>query len=85
VAEVLLADRTVSATDLKRHGVAAFQTDDGSAVAVMANNRAAYYVLPAALYAELLETLEAAEDAELNRMAEVRRDQPRVRVSLADL
>ena len=85
MADVLLADRTISATDVKRKGIAAFETDNGAPVAVMKNNRPEYYVLSAALYAQFVEALEAAEDADLNRIADSRRDQPRVTVSLADL
>jgi PHD/YefM family antitoxin component YafN of YafNO toxin-antitoxin module len=85
MADVLLADRTISATDVKKRGIASFETDNGSPVAVMKNNRPQYYVVEAGLYAEMMEALAAAEDAELVRVAEARRHQPRVRVSLADL
>jgi PHD/YefM family antitoxin component YafN of YafNO toxin-antitoxin module len=85
MADVLLSDRTISATDVKKRGIASFQTDNGSPVAVMKNNRPQYYVVEAGLYAEMMEALEAAEDAELLRLAEARRHQPRMRVSLDDL
>jgi len=85
MADVLLSDRTISATDVKKRGIASFQTDNGSPVAVMKNNRPQYYVVEAGLYAEMMAALEAAEDAELVRLAEARRHQPRVRVSLDDL
>lgn len=82
---VMLADRIVSATDLKRRGVASLEEGGDHPMAIMKNNHATHYVLRADVYAQVLERLEAAEDAELNRIADVRRSEPRRRVSLADL
>lgn len=85
MADLMLADRTVSATDLKRKGMSSLPADHDGAVAIVKNNRPTHYVLPAQLYEALLARLEEAEDAELNRIADSRVGEPRHRVTLADL
>ena len=83
--DTMLADRTVSATELKRKGVGSLETGHDGAIAIVKNNRATHYVLPAATYERLLQRLEDAEDADLNRIADTRAHEPRRRVTLADL
>jgi len=85
MASVMLADRMVSATDLKRRGVASLEEGGDHPMAIMKNNNATHYVLRADVYAQVLAKLDEAEDAELNRIADARMKEPRRRVSLADL
>jgi antitoxin StbD len=85
MADLMLADRTVSATDLKRRGLASLPKEDTGPVAIVKNNRATHYVITAAVFERILARLEAMEDAELHRIADARMNEPRHRVTLDDL
>lgn len=54
----------------------------GEAVAILNRNTPAFYCIPAELYESMLEQL---DDIELNKIADVRSNQKRIRVNLDDL
>jgi antitoxin StbD len=80
--DTILADVTVSVTELKRNFSAILKQADDSPVAVLDHNRPAAYLLPAAHYEQLMAYLEDMEDAKLVRE---RADGPFVEVGLDDL
>lgn len=54
----------------------------GEAVAILNRNTPAFYCIPAELYESMLEQL---DDIELNKIADARSNQKRIRVNLDDL
>lgn len=55
---------------------------EGFPVAILHRNAPAFYCVPAKAYGALMEKL---EDAELNAIADTRRDQPVIKVTLDEL
>ena len=80
--EALLAERSVSITELKQSPSAVLQSAGGQPVAVLNHNRPAAYLIPAATYAAMLERL---EDFDLAQLVRARASEPRIEVSLDDL
>jgi antitoxin StbD len=80
--DTLLANLTVSVTELKRHYSDILKQADGGPVAVLNHNRPEAYLLTAAHYERLINYLEDLEDAQLVRD---RGEGPFVDVTLADL
>ena len=80
--EAILADASVSITELKRNPSAVIEAADDAAVAVLVHNRPSAYLVPAATYQRLMERIEDLELAELVRS---RRGEKRVRVTLDEL
>ncbi len=78
----ILANTTASISELKKNPMATVAAGEGFPVAVLNRNEPAFYCIPATAYEELLEKL---EDAELNRIADERRDQPEMSVTLDEL
>ncbi|MBJ3593033.1 plasmid stabilization protein [Salmonella enterica subsp. enterica serovar Saintpaul] len=78
----ILTKTAASITDLKRNPMGTVNAGDGEAVAILNRNEPAFYCVPPAVYAYLLEL---AEDAELNRIADEREGGKRIKVSLNDL
>lgn len=78
----ILATTTASISELKKNPMATVAAGEGFPVAVLNRNEPAFYCIPAAVYEELLEKL---EDAELNRIADERQDQPEITVTLDNL
>ena len=54
----------------------------GEAVAILNRNTPAFYCIPAELYETMMETL---EDLELNKIADARANQKRIRVNINEL
>lgn len=80
----VLADFSVSISELKKNPSALITEASGSPVAVLNHNKPAAYLIPAATYEALMDTI---EDYELGKLVEERRkdkDQA-VSVSLDDL
>ena len=77
----ILADYTVSVTELKRNYAAIVDEADG-AVAVLNHNKPESYLIPAARYEALMDYLEDLEDAETVRR---RSNETGVEVALDDL
>ena len=63
--ETILADSSVSVTELKRNPSAVIEAADGEAVAVLVHNKPSAYLVPASAYKRLLDRLEDLELAEL--------------------
>jgi antitoxin StbD len=80
--QTIMADLTVSVTELKRNFASILAQADDSPVAVLNHNRPEAYLISAAHYERLLAYLEDLEDAA--RVRE-RSDGPFVEVSLDDL
>lgn len=80
--ERILADATVSVTELKRNPTAVIEAAKGEPVAVLVHNRTSAYLVPAATFEQLLDRLEDAELAELVRS---RAGEPTVKVTLDEL
>jgi antitoxin StbD len=82
MAHLILADITASISELKRNPIATVASGEGSAVATLNRNEPAFYCIPAKTYEALLERL---EDLELNKIADSRKGQPAIKVSIDDL
>lgn len=80
--QTIMADLTVSVTELKRNFASILAQAEDSPVAVLNHNRPEAYLISAAHYQRLLAYLEDLEDAA--RVRE-RSDGPFVEVSLDDL
>ena len=78
----LYAGTTASITDLKKNPMGTVAAGDGAAVAILNRNQPAFYCVPAAEYAEMMDRL---EDADLNALADARANGPFVAVELGDL
>ena len=78
----VLANITVSVTDLKRNFAGILKQADNNPVAILNHNRAEAYLLPAAHYERLMVYVEDMEDAALVRD---RGNGPYVEVSLDEL
>lgn len=73
----IYADRTASVTELKRDPMGMLAAAEGHAIAILNRNRAVFYCVPVAAYKAMLDRL---EDAELNAVADERRDMAEVPV-----
>ncbi len=82
MAHAVLADVAASVSELKKNPMATVAAGEGAAVAILNRNAPAFYCVPAAAYEALMERL---EDLELNAIADARKDDPVVKVSLDDL
>jgi len=80
--EAILADASVSITELKRNPSAVIEAADDAPVAVLVHNKPSAYLLPAATYQRLVERL---EDLELAELVRARRGERRVQVTLDEL
>lgn len=80
----ILADVSVSISELKKNPSALISQASGSPIAVLNHNKPAAYLIPAETYEALLDTI---EDHELARLVEERRGDKSqaVTVSLDDL
>ena len=79
---LVLAETTASVSELKRNPMGTVAAGDGAPVAILNRNEPAFYCVPARAYEALMERL---EDLELNALAEARKDEPVIRVSIDDL
>jgi antitoxin StbD len=80
--EAILANRSVSVTELKRSFSEIISQADDGAIAVLNHNKPEAYLLPARMFERLMAHLEDLEDAKL---VQERANGPFVEVSLADL
>ncbi len=80
--DVILSNRTVSVTELKRSFSEVLKKADDEAIAILSHNKAEAYLLPAMHYEMLMAYLEDLEDAQLVRE---RSQGPFVKVSLDEL
>ena len=80
--DTVLANTTVSVTELKRNFAEIIKQADDSAVAILNHNRPEAYLLPAAHYERLMAYIEDLEDAKL---IQERSNGPFVKISIDDL
>ena len=78
----ILADVAVSVTELKKNPMASVTAGEGFPVAVLNHNEPAFYYVPAAAWEMLLERL---EDAELNTIANRKKDDPETELTIEQL
>ena len=78
----ILSDICVSVTELKKNPMAAVRAGEGFPVVVLNHNQPAFYCVPAEAYEALMDKL---EDIELNKIADSRQGQERVKVDIDDL
>ena len=74
----ILADSSVSITELKKNPMAAVKAGHGFPVVVLNHNKPAFYCVPAEAYEVLMDKL---EDMELNQIADSRQGQKVIKVS----
>ncbi|SMP65919.1 type II toxin-antitoxin system Phd/YefM family antitoxin [Desulfonatronum lacustre] len=79
---LVLVDTTASISDLKKNPMKTVEAGDGFPVAILNRNKPAFYCVPSRAYEALMDRL---EDLELNALADARKDQPEVEVSLDEL
>ena len=80
--ESILADASVSITELKRNPSAVIEAADGESVAVLVHNKPSAYLVPADTYKRLLDRL---EDLELAELVRARAKERRIKVKLDEL
>ena len=73
---------TASITELKKSPMDTVLAGKGEPVAILNRNTPAFYCVPADLYETMMEQL---EDLELNKIADARANQKRIRVNIDDL
>lgn len=78
----VLTQTAASITELKRDPMGTFNAGEGAPVAILNRNEPAFYCVPPALYAQLMDML---EDVELARIADERANEPTIRVNIDDL
>jgi antitoxin StbD len=82
MASLVLAEMTASVSELKRNPMATVAAGEGGPVAILNRNEPAFYCVPAKAYEAMMDRL---EDIELNAIADARKDEPVVKVTLDDL
>lgn len=82
MARSIFSTVTASITELKRNPMGTVAAGEGFAVAILNRNEPAFYCLPAATYESILERL---EDAELNNIADQRKNQVEIKVTVDEL
>jgi antitoxin StbD len=82
MANLILAEMTASVSELKKNPMGTVAAGEGFPVAILNRNEPAFYCVPAKAYEAMMEKL---EDLELNAIAEARRDQPVIKVTLDEL
>lgn len=80
--EIILADNSVSITELKRNPSAVIAAADDAAVAVLVHNKPSAYIVPADTYERMAERL---DDLELAELVRARAKERRIRVTLDEL
>ena len=73
---------TASITELKKSPMDTVLAGRGEPVAILNRNTPAFYCIPAELYDHMMEQL---EDLDLNKIADARANQKRIRVNIDDL
>ena len=79
---MILSDMSASITELKKNPMLTVAAGEGFPVAILNRNEPVFYCVPAKAYEALIDYL---EDLELNAIADSRKGQAAIRVSLDDL
>ena len=82
MAHLILASTAASISELKRNPMGTVAAGEGLPVAILNRNEPAFYCVPAQAFEALMEKL---EDVELNKLADTRQGQKRVKVTLDEL
>ena len=82
MAHLILASTAASISELKRNPMGTVAAGEGLPVAILNRNEPAFYCVPAQAFEALMEKL---EDVELNKLADNRQGQKRVKVTLDEL
>ena len=82
MASLVLAEMTASVSELKRDPMGTVAAGEGGPVAILNRNEPSFYCVPAKAYEAMMERL---EDLELNAIADARKHEPVIKVSLDDL
>lgn len=82
MASLILAEMTASVSELKRNPMGTVAAGEGAPVAILNRNEPAFYCVPAKAYEAMIDRL---EDVELNAIADARKDEPVIKVTLDDL
>lgn len=82
MAHLILANTAASISELKRNPMGTVAAGEGLPVAILNRNEPAFYCVPAQAFEALMEQL---EDIELNKLADTRQGQTRVKVTLDEL
>ncbi|MCZ8377071.1 MAG: type II toxin-antitoxin system Phd/YefM family antitoxin [Beijerinckiaceae bacterium] len=78
----VLSRIAASITELKRDPMGTVAAGEGAPVAILNRNAPAFYCVPAEVFEAMMDRL---EDAELNAIADARKDEAVIRVTLDDL
>ncbi|HIF9500197.1 type II toxin-antitoxin system Phd/YefM family antitoxin [Photobacterium damselae] len=78
----VLADNTISISELKKNPMSVVNDTDGFPVAVLNHNQPAFYCIPAEAYEMLLDKL---EDVELADLVRKRRNSKEFEIDISDL
>jgi len=79
---MILSDLSASVTELKKNPMLTVAAGEGLPVAILNRNEPVFYCVPAKAYEALMDYL---EDLELKAIADSRKGQATIRVSLDDL
>lgn len=82
VPNFVLSEVTASVSELKKNPMGTVAAAGGAPIAILNRNETAFYCVPARWYEEMLDRL---EDAELNAIADARKDEQVIKVSLDEL
>ncbi|MET4492192.1 type II toxin-antitoxin system Phd/YefM family antitoxin [Bradyrhizobium sp. LA7.1] len=82
MASLILAEMTASVSELKRNPMGTVAAGEGAPVAILNRNEPAFYCVPAKAYEAMMDRL---EDIELNSIADARKDEPVIKVTLDEL
>jgi antitoxin StbD len=82
MAHTILASTSASVTELKKDPMNTVAAGEGLPVAILNRNEPVFYCVPRKAYEQMMDML---EDMELNAIANSRKGQKRIRVSIDDL
>ena len=78
---LVLTEVTASVSELKKNPMGTVSAGGGAPVAILNRNETAFYCVPAGWYEALMDRL----DVELNAIAEARKNEQPIKVSLDEL
>ncbi len=78
----IYAEVAASVSELKKNPMGTVSSGEGAPVVILNRNQPAFYCVPAAVYEAMLDRL---EDLELNQIADLRKNQPVIKVKLDEL
>jgi antitoxin StbD len=82
MAHQVFAETTASVSELKRNPMGTIAAGEGFPVAILNRNAPVFYCVPAEVYERMLERL---DDIELNAIADARKGQRVIKVTLDEL